>query len=345
VSLLSSPELDVSPSPGATPATAHRGSWLSAGVAVVRRLMILAALLLVISFGIFSLLGAAPGSPVDALLGAGGNPSPEQIQALKEKYDLDKPFLTRYGLWLGKAVRLQFGDSVQSAQPVTQIIGQRLGVTGLLIAYSALIAVIGGIALGILAALKRGTALDRALTMLGLTGVSIPAFATSLVLLYLLSVLVPMFPSSGEGIGLADRLWHLTLPALALSFTTLGYVMRLTRTSMIHVLGRDYVIFARARGLRQRTVLGRYALRNALVPVMTAAALVFTSFLTSTVLVEVTFNITGIGTLLVTAVQTQDIPVVQGVAMTIAVAVLLTNVVIDASYALVDPRIRQSRGA
>jgi peptide/nickel transport system permease protein len=223
---------------------------------------------------------------------------------------------------------------------VSRVISDRIAITAQLIGFAAVIALLGGIALGVLAALRRGTIVDRSLTMLGLTGVSIPAFATSLVLLYLLTVLWPVFPSSGEGAGLSDRLLHLTLPAFALSFTTLGYVMRLTRTSMIAALDQDYVTFARARGLPQRKVVFAYALRNALIPVMTASALVFTTFLTSTVLVEITFNIAGVGSLLVNAVQTQDVPVVQGVAMTIAVAVVVTNILVELLYVVVDPRIR-----
>jgi peptide/nickel transport system permease protein len=312
----------------------QRDAWLAALLAAGRRIAALLMVLVVISFGIFVLLGAAPGSPIDTLIGPGGNPSPQQIHALKAKYDLDKPFLTRYVLWLGKAARLDFGDSVQSGQSVNQLLRQRIGVTALLIAYSAIIA------LGVVAALRKGTTVDRGLTMIGLTGVSVPAFATSLVLLYLLTVLLQVFPSTGDGVGLGDQLWHLTLPAIALSFTTLGYVMRLTRTSMIDTLGRDYVTFARARGLARRKVVRDYALRNALIPVMTASVLVITSFLTSTVLVEVTFNITGLGSLLVSAVQSQDIPVVQGVAMTIAVAVVVTNILIELLYVVVDPRIR-----
>lgn len=323
-------------------AGAPRSDVLAAFGGFARRLIALILLLLLISFGIFALQDAAPGSTLDSLLGAGGNPSPQQIEALKAKYHLDDPFLTRYVDWLGGAVKFDFGDSVQSGEPVSQIISERIGVTAFLIVYAALIAGIGGISFGIAAALRKGTLLDRGLTMLGLTGISVPAFVTGLVLLYVFSVLLGWFPSSGDGVGFPDRLWHLTLPAIALATTTLGYLMRLTRTSMGSVVDQDYVTFAKARGLSRWTVLRRYTLRTSLIPVITASALVFTWFLTSTVLVEVTFNITGVGSLLVDAVHSQDVPVVQGLAMTIAIAVVITNVVVEILYRITDPRVRAS---
>jgi peptide/nickel transport system permease protein len=175
---------------------------------------------------------------------------------------------------------------------------------------------------------------------LSVVGVSAPAFATGIFLLYVFAVVLGWFPVFGQGSGFADRVWHLTLPAIALALTGMALVLRLTRAGMIGALEQDYVAFARARGLPAREVIVSYAFRNALVPVVTAGGLILGIMLTGAVLVEVTFALPGLGSLLVTSVSFGDVPMVQGLAMLTAIVIVLVNLLTDVLYLFVDPRIR-----
>jgi peptide/nickel transport system permease protein len=194
--------------------------------------------------------------------------------------------------------------------------------------------------LGILAAVRRETAIDRGAVWLTIVGISTPAFASGIALLIVFSVELGWFPTIGAGSGFADRLWHLTLPALALALTGLALIVRVTRAAMITALEQDYIVFARARGLSSRHVLIRYGLRNALVPVITASGLILAAMLGGVVLVEVTFSIPGLGQLLVDSVNFKDVPMVQGAVLLVAATVIAINILTDVLYTLVDPRIR-----
>jgi peptide/nickel transport system permease protein len=200
-----------------------------------------------------------------------------------------------------------------------------------------------GIPLGVLAAFKRGTELDRGIVTLGVLGVSAPAFATGIFLLYVFGVTLEWFPTFGAGEGLLDRAWHLTLPAVALGVSVLGLVVKITRASMLEQLQKDHVAFARARGLRRRRITLSYVFRNAMIPVVTAAGLIVVGLLTGAVLVEVTFGLPGLGSLLVSAVVDRDLPVIQGIVLFLATFVVLMHVAIDVLYTLIDPRIRFGR--
>jgi peptide/nickel transport system permease protein len=182
--------------------------------------------------------------------------------------------------------------------------------------------------------------LDRLLVAVSVMGVSAPAFASGILLLYLFGVVLDFFPVFGAGRGFVDRLWHLTLPAIALALSAMALIVKVTRAALIEELDRDYVAFARARGLSFRRVLFGYALRNALVSVVTASGLVLIYMLTGAVLVEVTFSLPGVGSLLVDAVQGLDIPLVQGLVIVLAVFIVVVHLVIDILYRLIDPRIR-----
>lgn len=301
-------------------------------------------LLLVLSFGIFSLLYLAPGDIVQSLLGARQS-SPELIAQLRAQYHLDDPFLTQYWIWLQNALHGDLGHSTVTGLPVTQAIKDHAGVTVFLGLYAFAITTFFGVSLGVAAAVRKRSAADRGIVGFSVIAVSMPAFVTGIVLLYLLAVRVAWFPAFGPGEGFQDRLVHLTLPAIALALTQAALVLKLTRASMIEALDQDYVAFARARGLATWRVLWTYAFRNALIPVVTASALILAYLLTGAVLVEVTFALPGLGSLLVDSVNQKDVTTVQGLALVVAATVMIANLLTDVLYMFLDPRIRLGTGA
>jgi peptide/nickel transport system permease protein len=306
---------------------------------ILSRLAVAVPLLLIISFGVFALVHLAPGDPVRALLGT--RPSdPDTLAALRERYHLDDPFVVQYAKWLWQVLQGDFGRSITGNRRVLSVISDRAGVTIFLSIVSTAIVLLAGILLGMIAAFRRGSRLDRALVMFGVFGISSPAFVTGIFLLYFFGVLLGWFPTFGAGRGFVDRLWHLTLPALALALSVMAIVVKITRASMIEELDRDYVTFARARGLGSRRIIFAYLLRNALIPVVTAAGLVVVGLLASAIYVEVTFALPGLGSLTVDAVQKRDIPLIQGTTLVFSVFVIVVNLLIDVAYTLIDPRIR-----
>ena len=310
---------------------------------IARRVLALGVLLVFISFAVFSLLYVAPGSVEQILIGT-SQPDPELIAVMREKYHLDEPFLTQYWLWASDAIRLDFGDSIATTLPVTDEIRARLQVSAYLGLYAYILTALLGVSLGIWAALRRGGMVDRVVVGSSIVGISAPAFVLGLGLLYLFAIVLPWFPSFGQGDGFIDQVWHLTLPAVALAIGSAAFLVKHTRAAMVNVLDQDYLTFARARGLGRRRILFIYALRNALIPVVTVSALILASVITGAVLIEVTFSLPGIGTLLVTSVTSKDLPMVQGVTMIIAIVIMLANLAADLIYFAVDPRIRLGRG-
>lgn len=304
---------------------------------VLIRLTGTAIVLVLLSFGIFSLIYLAPGSIEQTLLGT-RPATPESREAIREAYHLNEPFLQQYGRWLGAAAQGDFGASIRSGSSVLSMISARVGVTLQLAAFATVLAIVVGLPLGIWAALRRGRTVDQAIVSASVAGLSAPPFAVGLVLLTVFAVHLGWFPVYAAGSGFADRIWHLTLPAMALAIAGIGLLVRFTRTALVRELGQDYVVFAQARGLSRARTL-RYALRNALVPVLTATGLILTSTLVGTVVVEVVFALPGLGTLLVDSVQFKDVPVVQGVALLLTLIIALINFVIDVAYAWADPRL------
>ncbi|HJU57355.1 MAG TPA: ABC transporter permease [Actinomycetota bacterium] len=309
---------------------------------VLRRLIVAIPLLLLISLGVFALVNLAPGDPARSLLGS-RQASPETLAAIREQYNLDEPFVVQYVIWLRQVIVWDLGRSIQGSELVTTMIWQRLPLTVLLGLYGSLVALGIGIPLGVLAAYRHGSEVDRGVVTLGVIGVSAPAFATGIFLLYVFGVYLGWFPIFGKGAGFLDQIWHLTLPAFALGFTVMGLVIKITRASMLEELQKDYVAFARARGLASRRITTSYVMRNALIPVVTAAGLIVVGLLTGAVLVEVTFGLPGLGSLLVASVTQRDIPVIQGVVLILAIFIVLMHIGIDVLYALIDPRIRFGR--
>ena len=306
---------------------------------VLKRLLVAIPLLILISFVVFSLVKLAPGDPVRILMGA--KPATEEtLNAIRERYNLNDPFLVQYGKWVWAVVQGDLGRSIQGNRRIGGIIASRMEVTLFLAAMSAVIIIVGGIGLGALAAFRRGTWVDRAVVMFGVIGISSPAFVIGIFLLYFFGVVLQWFPVFGDGDGFIDRFWHLVLPALALSFSVMAIVIKITRAAMVEIMDKDYVAFARARGLSARYIATRYILRNAMVPVITAAALILVGLVAGSIYVEVTFSLSGFGSLTYEAVEGRNLPLIQATALIFSVIVVVANLLVDILYVLLDPRIR-----
>jgi peptide/nickel transport system permease protein len=311
---------------------------------ISRRLAALIVLLIVISFVVFSLLYLAPGSIIDTLLGT--NPrTPAEIQYLTNEYHLNKPFWEQYWIWASQAARLHFGNSVQTSLPVTSEISQRLPTSLFLGIYAYILTMVLGVGGGMIAALRQRSLADRGIVGTSMIALSTPAFVSGVFLIYVFGIVVHLFPVAGPGSGFFSDLWHLTLPAIALALTGMAYLVKHTRAAMIGVLDQDYVTFARARGLSPARVMFSYALRNALIPVVTMSGLILSYVIVGAVLVEDTFSLPGIGQLLVQSATAKDLPMLQGVAMVVAVVIIVANLLADITYIAVDPRIRLGRGS
>lgn len=311
----------------------------SLGRYVAVRLAATLLLLLALSFIVFGLLHLTPGDPARNLLGP-KNPSPEALEAIRAKYHLDEPFLRQYFLWLGNVLHGDFGTSIRSDIPVTSLLAERVWLTFQLAALSFTITVLVGVPLGIAAAWRAGSTLDRSVSVASIVGVGAPSYAVGLLLLYVFGVWLDIFPVYGSGDGGLDTWWHLVLPAITLAFGIGALVFKLTRTAMLGELQQDYVAFAHSRGLSRRQVRS-LVLRNALIPVATSLGLVFGFLFGGTILVEVTFALAGIGSLLASSVTFKDIPVVQAITLLTALVIALTALAVDLLYYAVDPRVRK----
>jgi peptide/nickel transport system permease protein len=306
---------------------------------VGRRLLALGVLLLVLSFAIFSLLYLAPGSAERSLLGT--RPAdPQTLAQIRHQYHLDRPFFSRYWLWLWGALRFSFGESIQNQEPVSDLVRQRLGVSLELIGLAFGIALVIGLVLGVLAAVRSGSLTDRGVVAGTVVGVSAPAFVSGIILLYVFGLKLGWFPIVGTG---GTSVGQYVLPAVALAIGMMALITRVARAAMLRELGRDHITFARARGLSRSHVLLVHGLRNALIPVLTSAGLVFSLMLGGSLLVETVFSLQGIGSLLVSSTLTHDYPVVQALALLLAVVIVLVNLLVDLTYLVLDPRVRFER--
>jgi peptide/nickel transport system permease protein len=317
---------------------------MAIGVFVARRLAGVVVVLAGVSFLIFALLEISPGSVVAALLG--GRPaSPQVVQAITAKYQLNEPLPVQYWHWLGRVGSGDLGRSVQSGQTVTSMIAGRLPLTLELAGLALVVVLLLGVPAGFAAGVRRGGWLDRGVSAGSVLGLSAPAFAVGIVLIYLFGVRLAWLPVYGAGAGFGDRLSHLVLPVVTLAAGLLALVVRQTRAAVLDVMAQDYITFAYARGLPRWRVLVPYALRNSSLPIITAAGLLAIYAISGTVLVETVFSVPGLGSLLVSSIQDKDILVAQGVALVIALAVVGINVIVDLVMLVVDPRTRHPAGA
>src|SRR5438105_7969357 len=309
---------------------------------LLQRLATIVPTLFFVSILIFGLQQLLPGDPAIAL--AGEERDPETIRFLREKFHLDEPLPVRYGYWLGGVLRGDLGESVRIQKPVTELILEKLPVTIQLAAMAMLIALVIGVTAGVISAVKKDTWWDYAANVFALWGLSTPNFWLGILFILLFAVQLGWLPASGYVSPFEDlkaNLAAMIMPAFVLGNAFAAVLMRHTRSAMLQVLSSDYVRTARAKGLDERTVVLKHALRNALVPVVTLGALEFGQLLSGAVLTEQVFTIPGFGKLIVDAVFNRDYAVVQGVVLCAALAFILLNLLADIAYVLVNPRLRE----
>jgi len=301
---------------------------------VAKRLAWSVFVLLGVTFVIQTTMSLVPGDPAVILLGESA--TPEQRAALRAELGLDRPFLARYVTYIGDAARGSLGRSYRSRRPVIDEIGDALPPTLKLSLAAMVVTVAVGIPAGVASAVRSRSIADRIVSMLSLLGLSMPVFLIGLLLIYALAYHWPIFPIG----GMDDGLISYVLPAITLALTSIAVVSRMTRASMLDILGQDFVRTARAKGLGEALVVNKHALKAALVPVVTAVALQVGLLIGGAVLTETVFAWPGIGRLMVTAIKTRDLLVVQGCVLVLAAGFVLVNLLTDLSYTLLDPRIR-----
>ncbi|MFF2272125.1 ABC transporter permease [Agromyces sp. NPDC058136] len=308
---------------------------------VLKRIAALALVLLVSSFIVFSGMYLAPGSPEQFLV-QGRTVTPEVLEAIRAQYGLDDPFLVRYWNWLVDVLHGDFGRSLITQQDVSTLVESRLPTTLFLAAYAAILIVLFGVGLGVLAATRSGV-FEKVVVFGSNLGFAVPTFFAALLLMALFGANLGWFPVSGSGEGFTDRVWHLTLPAIALAFPAIAVVARITRTAVREEQGSEHVVMAIARGVPKRIVLARHTIRNSMLPVTTVLGTNIAGLLASAFVIEYAFTLDGIGSLLVNSVQKKDFAVVQAIALIMVLAFGLINLIVDLLYAVIDPRVRLAR--
>jgi peptide/nickel transport system permease protein len=297
----------------------------------------------------FVLVHAAPGDPVETIAGASGGMSPELMAQLRTQFGLDKPLVVQLGIYLGRVASGNLGYSYFFNLPVSSLILDRVPATLLLVLSSVLLAFALGTTLGVLSSRKPNGVLSQFITVLSLVGFAAPVFWMGIMLVILFASVWPILPVSGmraidsSGGGLRDMIdvaYHLILPAVTLALVYLAQYSRLARSSMLDVLGADYIRTARAKGLPERVVLYKHALRNALLPVVTVLGLQFGNVLAGAILVETVFNWPGLGRLAFESVLRRDYPTILGVLLFASLVVVVMNLLTDLAYRLIDPRIK-----
>jgi peptide/nickel transport system permease protein len=290
---------------------------------------------------VFLLLRLAPGDPAAIL--AGDVASPEQIAAIRARLGLDQPILVQFAEWIGRLLSGDLGTSIISNQPVTRLIGERLEPTLALATTTILFAIVVAVPLGVLSAWRQGTWLDRGVMTLSVLGFSVPVFVLGYLWIFGLAMQLQWLPVQGY-VSFRQGFWpfleRLILPTLTLSVIYIALIARITRASVLEVLGEDYIRTAHAKGVGERAVLTRHALRNAAVPIISVIGIGIALLISGVVITESVFNLPGLGRLTVDAVLARDYPVIQGVILFFSAIYILINLAADVSYTILDPRIR-----
>ncbi|GAA2076483.1 ABC transporter permease [Streptomyces albiaxialis] len=309
-----------------------------------RRAAGLVATLFAASFVIFAAVYAAPGDPAVFLAGGRDKLTPEKLAAVREQYHLDEPLVVQYGRWLWDCVHGDLGRSFKYSDQVADLLTSRLPTTLALVGYATLLFVVLGVGAGVLAAVRRGW-VDQ--TVVGGTtlAASVPNFVAAIGLVSLFGVRLGWFPVTGGGSGLGGTVHHLTLPALSMALGALAIISRVTRQSMLDAAASDHVEAARASGIPEREIVRRHILRNALGPIVTMCGLVTAGMLAGTVVIETAFGLSGVGSLLVNAINTHDFPVAQAVLLLMVTGYIVVTNLVDIAHPLLDPRVRAERRA
>jgi len=307
------------------------------------RLLLLVPVLAGVSLVVFMVLHLSPGDPAEIMLGS--QATQEDLTRLRAELGLNEPLHVQYVRWLGHVVRGDLGRSLWMKRPVLPEVLQRLRATLILTATALVLSTLAGIALGVLSAARPHSLLDRLSAVASLFGASMPVFWLGIVLMVVFSLWLRWLPASGMyapygGGDVADMLAHLVLPAVTLAAASTTIIARLTRSTMLEVLGQDYVRTARAKGVREAVVVVRHGLKNALIPIVTVVGVQAGYLLGGAVLTETVFAWPGVGTLMVQGILARDFPLVQGCVLVVALSFVLVNLAVDLLYAWLDPRIR-----
>ncbi|MHB8644240.1 MAG: ABC transporter permease [Thermomicrobiales bacterium] len=317
------------------------------GQYLLRRLAISVPLLVGITLAIYLIVNLAPGDPVTALINpeAAASLGPDWVAGQRAQLGLDKPLPIRYALWLRELVRGNLGYSTQDRQPIGPKVWARVGPTLRLMGSALLMGLLVSLPIGILSALKQYSLLDYVVTVLGFAAIAIPSFFLALIGIFVFSIKLGWLPTAsmntvGKPVTVLDSLHHLILPATVLGLAEAAPLIRYIRSSMLEVIRQEYVVVARSKGLPERVVIYRHALRNALIPVVTVVALRLPILLGGTIIVETIFAWPGMGQLAIAAVQARDYPVIMALNLITAVMILACNLMADIIYAVIDPRIK-----
>ncbi|MGB3864114.1 MAG: ABC transporter permease [Xanthobacteraceae bacterium] len=308
---------------------------------LIRRILAAIPVMGVVALFVFLLLRLTPGDP--AAIIAGDNATPEQLERIRTSLGLNEPLYTQFFTWIGKLLQGDFGVSLISNVPVITMIGNRIEPTIAIALATIILTVIVAVPLGVVAAWKHGTWIDRFVMALSVIGFSVPVFVIGYVLIQIFAIDLRWLPVQGYRSftrGLGPFFERITLPTLTLSFIYIALIARMTRAAMLDVLDEDYIRTARAKGIAERGVLLRHALRNAAVPVITVIGTGFALLISGVVVTETVFNLPGIGRLTVDAVLARDYPVIQAMILLTSGIYVGVNLLIDLSYSLLDPRIR-----
>lgn len=308
---------------------------------ILKRLLAAIPVMLIVATVVFLLLRMAPGDPARVI--AGDMASEASIAQIRTEMGLDQSLGTQYLRWMAALVQGDLGHSIQSKQPVTTLIKARLGPTFSLAAWAILLTIATAIPLGVLAAWRHRGLADRGIMAAAVLAFSVPAFVVAYLLILLFSVTLNWLPVQGYsplGAGVGQYAQHLLLPTVTLAMVFVALITRITRASLLDVLGEDFVRTARAKGVTERVVLFRHALRNAAIPIVTIVGVALTTLISGVVVTETIFNIAGVGRLIVDSVLARDYPVVQGTILFFSFIYVFVNLLIDMAYVLLDPRIR-----
>jgi peptide/nickel transport system permease protein len=308
---------------------------------ILQRLGALVLTLFVASVLIFGSLYLAPGDPATVL--AGGRATPEVLEQIREQNGLNDPVWARYSDWLTGVLQGDLGTSFIYKQDVTSLLAPRIGTTLFLVVYASILILGVGVSLGLVSGLRRR--LGGVVTAATAVGIATPTFVAAIILITVFAVNLGWFPVFGSGEGFADRLWHLTLPAIALAITFCAYVMQITKAAVKEELEREHVETARSRGIPWPLIVRRHVFRNALIPITTVAGLTVAGLIAGAVVVEQAFGLNGMGSLLVQSAAQKDFAVVQAVSLILVTAFVVANAVVDFANSLLDPRLRLTKSS